>query len=163
MLIRTKSGALKEIIYTEQQLYNYGINRISEREWARGELKLKMSRLQPDSAIVDRVLDKLESLGYLSDERRAKSMFNQFGSRESINKTKQRIAMKGVNKDTIQAVISENFENHDETELALNLLLKKFKSYDVELRDKMTRFLASKGFKYDTISKAISSFKSSGS
>lgn len=159
MLIRTKKGTLKEVIYSEQQLYNYGINRVSEREWARKELQTKMQRLQPDLVIVNRVLDKLETQGYLSDARRAKSIFNQFSSRESIHKTKQRIAMKGVHKDTIQAIIDENSEFLDETDNALALLSKKFKAYDPELRDKMTRHLASKGFKYDTISKAIGLFK----
>lgn len=159
MLIRTKKGVLKEIIYNEQQLYNYGINRISEREWARKELQTKMRRLHPDLEIVNRVLDKLESQGYLSDARRAKSILNQFNSRESINKTKQRIAMKGVSKEVVQEVIDENFEGLDEVATAVELLTRKFKEFNPELRDKMMRHLASKGFRFDSISKAIARFK----
>lgn len=169
MLIRTKSGTMKEIIYNEQQLYNYGINRLSSRNYARKELLDKMKRLQPDLEQVNRVLDKLEDQKYLSDHNRARSIFNQFNGRESINKIKNRMLQKGVKKDVVENFIEDCILNqekeYEEQEItsevsdAYDLVLKKFKTYDYEKRDKMTRFLASKGFKYDSINKAIIKLK----
>jgi SOS response regulatory protein OraA/RecX len=173
MLIRTKKGVLKEIIYDQKQLYNYGINRLSSRDYSRHELLTKMKRLQPDLSMVNTALDKLEEQGYLSDKNRVRSLLNQFDSRESINKTKNRILQKGVNKYLIEDMIEEKqsldaawgqTQSYDEDELskevsnAQDLLVKKFRFYDIEKKDKMVRFLASKGYKYPDISKAVKSF-----
>lgn len=168
MLVKNKKGEIKEIIYDEKQLYNYGINRFSERDYGRQELLVKMKRLQPDLDIVNKVLDKLEEQNYISDEKRAKSLFNQFSHKESINKTIQRIKKIGITKDTIDNVIYEKTsadnllkdefiedEIEEETKNALDLLVRKFRFYDIEKKDKMVRFLVSKGYRYNNISKAI--------
>ena len=107
MKIRKKDGTFKEIIYSESQLYNYGINRLSEREFGRKELSIKMKRLQPDIAIVENVLSRLEAKNYLSDERRAKSLIRQFIEREGLGKVKQRLALKGLSQDVIADAINE--------------------------------------------------------
>lgn len=173
MLIRNKKGEVKEIIYDERQLYNYGINRISSRDYGRQELVVKMKRLQPDLEMINKVLDKLQSQGYISDESRARSLFNQFDGKESINKTIQRILKIGISRDTIDDVVEQRREQQValspddefdedkmsvEVENALELLGKKFRFYDFLKKDKMVRFLASKGYKYDSISKAIKHF-----
>lgn len=169
MLIKNKKGEIKEIIYDEKQLYNYGINRFSERDYGRQELLVKMKRLQPDLEIVNKVLDKLEAQDYISDAKRAKSLFNQFSHKESINKTIQRIKQIGISKDTIDDVIEEknnaatlfvgdDYDEEDieeETKNAIKLLNNKFRFYDILKKDKMVRFLVSKGYRYNNISKAI--------
>ena len=170
MLIRTKKGVLKEIIYDAKQLYNYGINRLSSRDYSRKELERKMKRLQPDITMITPVLDKLVEQGYLSDINRARSLLNQFDSRESINKTKGRIMKEGVSKELLEQLIEERQEtfsefHKDDEELipeevgnAADLLVKKYRIYNAEKKDKMVRFLASKGYKYADISKAIKQF-----
>lgn len=157
----------KEIIYDEKKLYNYGINRLSVRDYARKELFTRMVRFQEDITIIDKVLDKLELQGYLSDERRIKAMLSQYNNRESINKTKTRILQKGVTKDQLQDVlyqleeykiIDEDAEYSEEIQKVIDLLIKKYKTYNKDNWDKMIRFLASKGFKYDDISKGVKAF-----
>lgn len=171
MLVKNKKGEIKEIIYDERQLYNYVINRISTRDYGRHELLTKMKRLQPDLDMINKVLDKVQDQGYISDSKRARSLFNQFEGKESVNKTTQRILKIGINKDTIEDVLEEMrsqksvFSHQDdddeipvETKNAAELLSKKFRSYDFEKKDKMVRFLVSKGYKYDTIKKALNYF-----
>lgn len=166
-----KTYVKKEIIYDEKKLYNYGINRLSVREYGRKELFQKMIRFQQDSTIIDLVLDKLEKQSYLSDERRIKSLLHQFSSKESINKTKNRLLQKGFTKDQLDDVINvivepsifDKIEDEEETDpemkKAMSLLEKKYKTYNKDNWDKMVRFLASRGFKYDVISKSIKSFE----
>lgn len=169
MLVKNKKGEIKEIIYDERQLYNYVINRISSRDYGRHELLTKMKRLQPDLDMINKVLDKVQDQGYISDSKRARSLFNQFEGKESINKTTQRILKIGIKKDTIEDVLEEmrsqkSVFSHDEEDIpvetknAAELLNKKFRSYDFEKKDKMVRFLVSKGYKYDTIKKSIDYF-----
>lgn len=166
MKIRTKKGEIKEIIYNEQQLYNYGLNRLSSRDYLRAELFTKMSNLQPEAEMVNRVLDKLETLGYINDKRRIRSVFNSYKSKESSNKTKNRLIQKGATKDLIEEVLfeiedssSQVYEYDAETDAALILLDKKFKSYNPDNRDKMLRFLISKGYNYSLCSKVLRIFQ----
>lgn len=167
MLIRTKKGDLKEIIYNEKQLYNYGLNRLASREYGRKELQLKMVRLQPDLDMVNAVLDKLEKLGYLSEERRIKSILSSYSSSESISKTKQRILQKGMDKELLEQIIADKAEELIgeqtpiglEIETAVNLLERKFRSFNSEDWNKMVSFLARKGYSYDKIKAAVEVFK----
>ena len=116
----------KTIVYDEKKLYNYGINRLSVREYGRQELFEKMSRFQEDPAMVNTVLDKLENQGYLSDERRTMSILNQYSGRESLYKIKNRMQQKGLDKDLITEVIEEKQSNEssfiDEPQVAHDLL-----------------------------------------
>ena len=158
----------KVIVYDERKLYNYGINRISVRDYGRIELAKKMARFQEDPEMINNVLDKLEAQGYLSDERRTISLLNQFSGRESIHKTKNRIYQKGLAKDLVQEVIEKrsevNTEEFPEQNTAIELLEKKFKNFDPssddiqKTKERMIRFLASKGFKYDDIKKSMKKY-----
>lgn len=167
MKIRTKKGEIKEIIYNEQQLYNYGLNRLSSRDYLRAELFTKMSNLQPDPDMVNKVLDKLENLGYVDDKRKIRSFFNSYKSKESASKTRNRLIQKGASKDLIEEIMFELEEENQhveyaydlQTDAALNLLTRKFKIYNPDNRDKMLRFLISKGYNYSLCGKALKIFQ----
>ena len=166
----------KVITYDEGKLYNYGINRLSVRDYGRQELFNKMKRFQDDESLINKILDKLESLKYLSDERRVISLLNQYERQESINKTKNRIIQLGISKDLLDNILQEREEelnsnsfnkdeevseltdNNPEVYKALQLLIKKYKIYNKDNWDKMLRYLTSKGFKYDSTKKAITIF-----
>lgn len=168
MIVRGKNGELKEIIYNTTQLYNYGLNRLSEREYLRKELRTKMLRLQPDTEQVDGVLDKLEASGLLSDKRAISMYLSQYSGKESTNKTKQRLKQKGADTSLVDDVIEQfNADRwHDEgNELSMSqqdayvLLERKFKVFDKDKQDKYVRFLVSKGYPYNDIKHVISAFK----
>jgi regulatory protein len=158
MKIRKKDGTFKEIIYDATKLYRYGLNRLSEREFSRKELQERMTRLQPDQTIIEEVLQKLENAGYLSDERRAAAIIRQFQTRESHRKIKQRLQQKGIQSAMAQDMTSSMGTVEDESEKALALLNRKFTMYDQSKREKMVRFLSSKGFSFDVISKCLRHF-----
>lgn len=154
----------KPIVYDEKKLFNYGINRLSTRDYGRQELFDKMTRFQEDSSMVNKVLDKLQTLGYLSDERRAQGILNQYSAKESVYKVKQRMQRIGLDKDLIENLVEEKKtdEHFSEIDVATGLLQKKFKSLnmnpEIEIKQKMIRFLASKGYGYDLIKKAIDQY-----
>lgn len=167
MKIRTKSGEIKEIIYNDKQLYNYGLNRLVSRDYLRAELFTKMSNLQPDPVMVNEALDKLESLGYLNDKRKIRSFFNSYQHKESPSKTKNRLVQKGAPKDLIEDVLYEmkddqstlTYDYDSETDAALILLTRKFKTYNPDNKDKMLRFLISRGYNYALCAKTLKIFK----
>jgi SOS response regulatory protein OraA/RecX len=165
----------KPIVYEYDKLLRYGFNRLSEREFAREELRKKMANYQSDAEIVKQVLDKLEQSGYLSDYRRARSIYNQYQSKESFSKTKGRMSLKGVSREAIEQLMQEIEQLNDEkkeqmeaqgldavapdVEKSFTLLKERFGIFDKEKYDKMVRFLASKGYRYNDISKAIKLLK----
>ena len=163
----------KPIVYNEKQLYNYGINRLSVREYSRAELEKKMLNYGTPE-LVKNALDKLVSQNYLSDIRRAKSIYNQYKQKESSSKVKRRMSEKGITKDTMEELFEQleeektycNSEMPTEIENATHLLLKKYKKIDPDLefeaknklKQSMIRFLASRGYNFGDISKAIQAF-----
>ena len=125
-----------------------------------------MSNLQPESEMVNRVLDKLANLGYIDDKKRIRAVLNYYSPKESSNKTKNRLIQKGASKELIDEVIYElkeedtvNYEYDSEIDSGLTLLDRKFDSYNAEIRDKMLRFLISKGFNYTICTKILKIFK----
>jgi regulatory protein len=166
MKVRKKDGTWKEIIYAEPQLYKYGLNRISEREFSRHELTEKMKRLQPDEDMIQRVLDKLETMGYVSDERRADALIRMSERGEGWQKTVSRLKDKGISAELIAQKKAEVKEKEDsgecETELekASRLLHRKFETLDRDTHQKALRFLVTKGFSFDVALKTIKTFES---
>ena len=157
----------KEYVYNEEKLYNYGINRLSEQNYGRHELFKKMKNLQEDETIINKVLDKLENQKYLSDSNRIRSFLMSYSNSESVNKTKQRLIQKGFNKKDIETILLEMEESdvykaiqdkESEEDKAIALLIRRFRIYESEKQDKMTRFLASKGFNFDIISTIMKKF-----
>lgn len=162
MKIRKKDGSWKEIIYNEKQLFQYALNRLGEREFSRAELLKKMKRLQPDESMINPILDKMEEMNYLSDARRARNILLQYQHKEGLSKLRQRLAAKGIAKQTMEDVFQEENVGDPEDELykAIQLLVKKFKVYDKENNNKMYRFLVSKGYSSQSTSKALKKFSS---
>lgn len=156
MLIRTRSGKMKEVHYDATKLYNYGINRLQNRDYLKAELYSKMARLCEDTAIIQATLDKLVRAGLLNDKRVIEQTFLRYASKESASKTKQRLLQKGADKQDIEEYLVLITPQDD---APFSLISKKFKRYEASEHQKIVRFLASRGFDYGTISKAISQFK----
>ena len=170
MLVRTRNGTVKEIIYNGTQLYQYGINRLGEREYLRQELFTKMRRLQPDAQIVNEVLDKLTAQRYLDEHRAIDMVLNRYAGKEAISKTKRRLAQKGADAEILTQCIeqrttscAQNTNEHDippQQHEAYTLLCKRFPTYDASKYDKMLRFLLSKGYSYSDVKVALALLKS---
>lgn len=155
MKVRTKSGVIKEIIYNEEQLLRYGFNRLSEREYGKVELKTKMKRLQSDESMLDRVIEKLENLGYLSDEDRMKSVISQYSKKEGVGNIKRRLQNLGFTKIEIE----DNLLIEDNTENIESLIRSKYRSMKDGWENKAYGFLMRKGYKSNDITLAIKNVK----
>ncbi len=152
------------IIYPAEKLYPYGLRKLGVKAYSAHELATKMSRLQPDKAIVDSVIQRLRDNQYLNDISVVRITYNIYKNKEGIAKIKNRLAQKGISREDIESGLQECMENivnaqEDAIENAFHLLQKKFKMFDSELYQKYMRFLMSKQFSQDVIRKALSQFK----
>lgn len=146
-------------IFAPERLYSYCIWLLGRKDYTTFEITQKMKNYQPDEKIIQTTVDKLVASGYINDERRATNIVNAYIKKESSYKIKRRLSEKGVSKDLIEEVIRESVDEDIEIEMASNMLIKKFKYFDKEKKQKYCSFLVSRGYGWDIISKAIDHLK----
>ena len=140
---------------SEKEVINYLTKKISQRE------NITFSQAK-QSQLIDHVLAKLKKYQYLNDYEFAK-WFLQSRLRtkpKGINQIKLELKSKGIKSEIIESVLDHNI---NEVELAKKALLKKLKSWQklspVEFKKKVYQFLASRGFRFDTISEIFAFFE----
>ena len=103
--------------------------------------------------IAERVLARLIEKKYLDDEKFARfwleHRFLQKGT--SVRRLKLELAQKGIDRETIERLISENIRSDDE-ELKKLIAKKRHKYPD---RQKFVAYLARQGFSYDDITRSL--------
>ncbi len=115
----------------------------------------------PTEKDVNALLDDLEKRKMLSDDRYAEMRIRLRAPRYGNTRLHQELSQKGIDRDTIAAVLSEQ---PDELSRCRDLWLKKFgrAPRDMNERMKQTRHLASRGFAMRTIQQVIRSAGQTG-
>ena len=108
----------------------------------------------PTASDVNALLDDLEKRKMLSDDRYAEMRARLRATRYGDTRLRQELAQKGIDRDTIAAVLSEQ---PDERSRCHELWRKKFgrPPADMNERMKQTRHLASRGFAMRVIQEVI--------
>lgn len=138
------------------------INLLSRREYSRHELFQKLSPRAQDQDELQQVLNRLEELGYQSDQRFTESflrsrIYRGLGQNRIIRELKE----KGISKDLATQAIES--EQPDWFELAVQSAENKVRTVDMtdySDRQKIFRYLSYRGFTIDEIKHAIEVLKS---
>ncbi len=119
------------------------------------EVRIKCQRLKYDEENIDEIIDYLIEAGYLDDKKYAKKYVeNVFRLKKaSRNEIKIDLMRKGVNSDIIDEAVDTNESYEFEIESCKYVAEKKFKTTPDIL--KLRKYLVSKGYDYDVISKTI--------
>lgn len=122
------------------------------RDYSAKELRDRMRRRGYEEAVIGPTIEQLAAEGLQSDARYAQTQVRWQGSRSGNRKIRQKLSANGVETAVIEAALDEAT---DETERAL-LALQRFAKtpLDQKLKAKVYRFMASRGFGFDTIRKA---------
>lgn len=124
------------------------------------EIRDYLKKKEVDSVLIEQTINILINKKFLSDlefaKWYAKARFSQ--KKYGINKIKADLAQKGVSKDIVREALGEtdqddNFENL--IELAKKFIPKIKAKDQVELRQKLIQRLASRGFLFEEITKAL--------
>jgi regulatory protein len=165
-------------VRSEKEVKDYLVKKIKNQK---SKIKDQTTEPRIKEEIIDAIVEKLKKYKFINDEEFARIWIEQrlrFKPR-SIFFLKRELLSKGVDKDIIDAQISnfqfpisnelenaQESENNDkdlDLESAKILAQKKMKRYEnlpkQEQREKLGRFLASKGFNWDTIKKTINDLK----
>ena len=154
-----------------EKIYTRAITFLSYRPRSEKEVRDKLigktSRKRKeyvDEEVVEQVIEKLKRQKFINDTDFAKMWIEQrirFKPR-SVRVIKRELKQKGISNELIEAQISNfQFPISNELEMAKQLVQKRIKRYRnlsrQEIYQKLGRFLASKGFDWDTIKTAIDS------
>ena len=133
------------------------INLLSRREYSRHEIFQKLSPRAQDQDELQQVLNKLEELGYQSDQRFAESflrsrIYRGLGKNRIVREMKE----KGISLELAAQAIA--LEQPDWFELAVQSATNKVRTLDMSdysERQKLFRYLSYRGFTIDEIKHAI--------
>ena len=135
---------------------------LAQREHTHAELRKKLAGNVDASTTeeINAVLAELAAAGLLSDERAAESYLRGHGARFGAAKLKQTLRAKGVDAETIAASMADAGLG-DEIERARAIWVRKFHVVPQDQREwaRQARFLQSRGFSVDTVTRLLKSIK----
>ena len=151
----------------QDKFYNSALRFLSYRPRSEKELRDKLKSKKASSEIVEKVIAKLKEQKFINDEEFARWWIEsrlRFRPR-SINLIKRELLQKGVDRDLIDAQISNLIHStssgqiSNELENAKKLINKKIMRYKSlsrqEIYQKLGSYLARRGFDWDTIKQSI--------
>jgi regulatory protein len=124
---------------------------LSQREHSRGELERKLARHADDLSEVRRVLDELQSRGFIDHQRVAESVVHRRGAKLGALRIKQELQAIGLEPQVVAGAVSAL--RATELERAREVWRRKFDASpaDAAERAKQARFLAARGFGGDVV------------
>jgi regulatory protein len=128
---------------------------LSQREHSRAELERKLARHAEDPAEIARVLDHLQSRGFIDHQRVADSLVHRRSAKLGAMRIRQELQAKGLDAQTVDAAVASL--RATELERAREVWRKKFgaPAQDANERAKQARFLAARGFGGEVIRRVL--------
>jgi regulatory protein len=144
-----------------QECFDAGLHFLQSRLHSRSELYRKLMRKEWGESVVETVLDELTRLGYVNDERFAKT--KALSAVEHKHQGRRRAFMElirsGVNGDVATRACNDIYGQTDSNAIVRELALKQAprlsKLDPVVAKRRLVGFLTRRGFDYDTIRPVI--------
>lgn len=152
---------IKEILIKDQKIkaLEKSLRWLGIRPRSQKELEKKLKNKGFTQAIIKETIKKLQEFDYLNDKKFAQSWLE---ARKLSGKGKfivqKELKEKGINEEIIKKIL-EKYSTDDEFEIARELVNKKIKNYQkgniFTKKQKIARYLASRGFGWETIIKIL--------
>jgi len=128
---------------------------LSQREHSRKELERKLAKHAQDPSEIGRVLDELQSRGFIDHQRVAESVVHRKAGKLGAMRIRQELQAKGLEPPLVAAAVARL--KSTEVERARDVWRKKFAgpAADANERAKHARFLAARGFSGDAIGRVL--------
>lgn len=134
---------------------------LARRRHSKAEVRRKLSSRGFDAGIIEQVLLACERLNYINDETTAEFFIEELiRKRLGLNRIRQSMILRGFSQDLIRRMIDTYDLENRELEIAEAAARKKqavlIREKDVrKRREKLIRFLRSRGFQAGTISAVV--------
>ena len=146
---------------SHQQAMNAAVRILTHRDHSKYELKQKLQKRGFASEVIDTAILACERLNYIDDNRTARIYISLLKrKRFGIRHIRMALQKKRLYGAAIEDFLLENYAKIEERKNADKLLEKKMKTFNREedlkkRRDKIYRFLYSRGFNQDIIADLI--------
>ena len=144
--------------YSYERSWNYVLWLLSRKAYTRKELEDKLKRKGAALEDTEKVMLKLEGLGYLDDASYAEMYVKSRQHTKGINALRRELLQKGIS-DTILQKTLAGLEEDSQTEAALKVLEQQaWRFGNEEPRKRYAKayaFLARRGFQSATVSEAL--------
>lgn len=133
----------------------YALHLLKYRSRSKKEIERRLSFKGFNKEVIDKILDYLENLGYLNDERLARDFIYEkfkrgFGRKKIIFELTNKFFL---DKDLIESILRE-------LDLDYKARIKELISKKIGYRrDKILRYLLQRGFEYDQIQEVIDEYE----
>ncbi len=140
---------------------------LSIRDRSEAELRRKLREAEVAPEQIDATLERLRSLGYLDDERFARSRARALlgRGRHGPRAVSSKLAQAGLARDSVAQAVSEAMASCDELAMARGVIDRKYPQApgnpDARVRAKAMRFLLGRGFNASVARQAVRSPKDS--
>lgn len=140
--------------------FNAAVNFLKARERSKKEVRDKLKSKECSEGVIEKVLDKMERLDLVNDKRFAEMFVRDRMKLKPKGKKLLSIELsrKGIAKNIIEESLSEILDKDSEIGLAKIVLEKAIRKYgdSPDSKQKVIRYMMSKGFDYDIISGLLS-------
>ncbi|MBE5762708.1 MAG: regulatory protein RecX [Clostridiales bacterium] len=151
----TQEKLLDMVFKSEKEnAFNYAVDYICKYVPSQKQMTHKLYDKKYTKRVVDYVIEKCKSYGYIDDEKYAQSYVFQNRKLKGKIKLKQELMLKGIN----QKIIDEVLQDYDEEDGCLILARKKALNKDLDdpkVYAQLVRFLQYRGYDWEQIKSAI--------
>lgn len=140
---------------------NSALRILTRRDHSRYELVRKLKLRGYSRQDIDHAVSACEEYGYIDDLRTAKVYIRQL-KRKGYGKKRIQLELKkkGLRGDRVQSILAESVSEADESEAAQRIVKKNLKRFERERdlkkrRDKIYRFLQTRGFSREVITNTL--------
>lgn len=151
----TQEKLLDMVFESEKEnAFNYAVDYICKYVPSQKQMTNKLYDKDYSKRVVDYVIEKCKSYGYIDDEKYAQSYVFQNRKLKGKLKLKQELMLKGIDKKIIDEVLAD----YDEEDGCLILARKKALNKDLDdpkVYAQLVRFLQYRGYDWEQIKKSI--------
>lgn len=158
------SESAYELILTEilkPRCRKRALHLLEKQDRSRKNLSAKLKEGGYSDFLIEDALAYIDSFGYIDEDRMARSHIRFYQSSRSKSRIKQDLIGKGIPLDIIEICIEEEYQE-SELDQIKRLLEKKgydASSADMNMKNKMYRFLMGRGFSSSEIRRALDEYE----
>jgi len=148
---------------TNRKTLSYAYKLLEYRDYTHDELIKKLMEKGCEEEPSEYAADKLQSLGYINDRRRAESVFERYKTRYGRDRIEVEMRKRGISKELTEEILEEFYDDsslgEESAEREINRKLKGKTLDDRREILKLFNSLRAKGFEFDTIKKAYENYE----
>lgn len=129
---------------TPNELFLYAVRVLGARAYSESALRQKLAR-RAKSEVVGAVMQRIQSLGYLDDQKYAEGFARLYAGKWGAAKLRRALLEKGVSRSIVDQVLAEQESQNDPVQEAV-VLLDRYRSRHKGEKPKAIRFLANRGY-----------------